>query len=67
MLSFFERHGEQLQCEIRPSSHAAGFDLEVTTQDGQKQLEHADDATALALRWLELENRLKRDGWKQKG
>jgi hypothetical protein len=63
MLSFFERDGERLQCEIRPSSLAGGFDLEVTTTDGQRQLEHADDANVLALRWFELEERLKRDGW----
>ena len=67
MFWFFEKDGERLQCEIRPSSHAAGFEMEVTTSDGQKQLEHADDANALALRWLELETRLKRDGWTPKG
>jgi hypothetical protein len=66
MLSFFERDGERLQCEIRPSSHAAGFDLEVTTSDGQKRLEHAGDSNTLALRWLELEERLKREGWIRK-
>ena len=42
--------------------HAAGFDMELTTTDGEKQLEHADDANVLALRWFELEERLKRDG-----
>lgn len=66
MLSFFERDGERLQCEIRPILHAAGFDLELTTADGQKQLDHADDANVLALRWLELEERLKREGWMRK-
>ena len=63
MLSFFERDGERLQCQIRPSAHAAGFDLEITTGDGLRQCEHADDANVLALRWFELEERLKRDGW----
>ena len=63
MLSLFERDGERLQYEIRPSSHAAGFDLELTTADGQKQIEHADDANVLAFRCFELEERLKRDGW----
>ncbi len=66
MLSFFERDGERLQCEIRPSEHAAGFDLEIVNPDGRRQLEHADDANVLALRWLELEERLKRDGWTRK-
>ena len=67
MVSFFERDGEQLQCEIRPSLHAAGFDLEVTTPDGRKQLDHADDANVLALRWWEVEEKLKREGWIRKG
>ena len=67
MLSFFERDGEQLQCEIRPSAHAAGFDLEVTVPGGEKRLEHAGDANTLALRWLELEQRLRREGWIRKG
>lgn len=63
MFWFFEKDGERLQCEIRPSSQAAGFDLELTTQGGEKQLDHADDANVLALRWLELEEKLKREGW----
>jgi len=63
MMSFFERNGDRLQCEIRPSSLSGGFDLEVTTTDGERQLEHAADANVLALRWFELEERLKRDGW----
>ena len=67
MLSLFERNGDHLECEIRPSSHAAGFDLEVRTSDGKKQLEHADDLNVLALRRLELENKLQRDGWIRKG
>jgi len=63
MVRFFERDGERLQCEIRPSLHAAGFDLELVSPDGQKRIEHADDPNALALKWLELEDKLKREGW----
>ena len=29
----------------------------------QKQVEHANDHNAMALKWLELEERLKREGW----
>ena len=65
MFWFFEKDGESLQCEIRPSSNAAGFELEVTASDGQKRLDHADDANVLALRLMELEQQLKREGWRQ--
>jgi hypothetical protein len=63
MVRFFERNGEQLQCELRPSLNAAGFDMELVSADGQKQVQHAADENALALKWLELEDRLKREGW----
>ena len=65
MVWFFERDGECIQCEIRPSPQA-GFDLEVLTPDGGRELEHSDDANVLALRWMELENKLKRNGWRLK-
>lgn len=67
MFWFFEKDGERLQCEIRPSSHAAGFELEILAADGQKTIEHADDPKQLAVRWLEIEERLKREGWICKG
>lgn len=63
MVRLFERNGERLQCELRPSLNAAGFDMELVTADGQKQVEHATDENALALKWLELEDRLRREGW----
>ncbi len=66
MLWFFEKNGERLQCEIRPCSFATGFELELSTADGQKQLERADNAETLAVKWLELDYQLKRDGWIKK-
>jgi hypothetical protein len=63
MVRFFERDGERLQCELRPSVNAAGFDLESLSPDGGRQIEHAADHNTMALKWLELEDRLKREGW----
>lgn len=63
MFWFFEKNGQRLQCEIRPSSHAAGFEIEIIAADGQKTIERSDDPDQLALRWMELEQQLKRDGW----
>jgi hypothetical protein len=62
MLWFFERAGKRLQCEIRPSRHAAGFELE-WQQDGLVHVERSESPDALAQRWLELELKWKRDGW----
>lgn len=63
MLWFFEKDGERLQCEIRPSAHAAGFELEIVAADGNKTIERSDNPDELALRWMEVEQRLKREGW----
>jgi len=65
VLWFFERAGERLQCEIRPSTHAAGFELEWTTQDGHVNVERSETPDQLAQRWFELEQGWKRDGWKK--
>jgi hypothetical protein len=67
MFWFFEKNGERLQCEIRPSVSAAGFELEITKSNGEKELQHTDDADALALRWHELEVNLRLNGWIPKG
>jgi hypothetical protein len=63
MFWFYEKDGQRLQCEIRPSSHAAGFELEVIAADGTKTIDRADDSNQLALRWHEVQERLKREGW----
>ena len=66
MFWFFEKDGERLQCEIRPSIHAVGFEIELTSSDGLRQVEHADDPGGLAVRWTEIEDRLKGEGWRMK-
>ncbi len=66
MLWFFEREGQRIQCEIRPSVESAGYELEWTEQ-GEVHLERSTDVSKLAERWLELEQRLKREGWKKLG
>ena len=67
MLWFFERGGERLQCEIRPASTGAGFELTWTSPDGQVHTEHSADSEALTERRRLLEDSLTRDGWKRVG
>jgi hypothetical protein len=62
MLWFFERGEQRLQCEIRPSTYAAGFELE-WAQAGEVHVERSENPNELAKRWFELEERWKRDGW----
>jgi hypothetical protein len=62
MLWFFERGGQRLQCEIRPSTHAAGFELE-WAQGEEVHVECSENPDELAQKWFELEQQWKRDGW----
>jgi hypothetical protein len=41
--------------------------LVLTTGDGQKRLERAGDAEAVALKWIEIDNRLKPTGTRVRG
>jgi hypothetical protein len=66
MIWFFERGDQRLQCEIRPGE-SGGFELVWTTPDGQRHAEQSSDAAVLTERRKQLEESLKRDGWKRVG
>ena len=63
MIWFFQRPGERLQCEIRHSNSATGFELVWTSNDGRTSIEVSDDASELLRRRRALEQWLKLDGW----
>jgi hypothetical protein len=67
MIWFFEREGLRLQCEMRAAAEGSGFELTWTTPDGQVHIERSDDEEELTKRRRELEERLKRDGWRRIG
>src|SRR4051812_27805378 len=67
MLWFFERDGERLQCEIRPSAHAAGFELEWKAAEGQVHVERSPTSDDLVKRWIELENAMETSGLGEAG
>ena len=65
MLWFFERGGKRLQCEIRSSRRAAGYELGGAR--GEKFTPNApENPDELAKRWFELEQQWKQDGWMKK-
>lgn len=67
MIWFFDRPGERLQCEIRPSVEDDGFELVWTTTDGRTLVERSGDAEELLQRRRFLEERLRLDGWVRAG
>lgn len=67
MIWFFERGEQRLQCEINAAADGNGFELAWETPDGQRRLERSQDPWVLMTRRRELEEILKRDGWKRLG
>jgi hypothetical protein len=66
MIWFFERPGERLRCEIRPSLDH-GYELVWTCGDGRTHVETSHDPEELLRRRRALENWLKLDGWIRPG
>ena len=67
MIWFFERGPERLQYEIRAAQDDIGFELLWQAPDGQKRIERSQDPWVLMTRRRQLEENLKRDGWKRIG
>jgi hypothetical protein len=67
VLWFFQRGGARLRCEIRRALNRPGFELVWTGSDGQVRVEYSDDAAPLSGRRHELEDKLRRAGWKRVG
>ena len=61
-----QRGAERIQCEIRAADDGRGFEL-VWSEDGRQHVERSPNPDELATRWLELEQRWKRDGWTKIG
>ena len=67
MIWFFERPGERLQCEIRPSTSGPGYELLWSSNDGRTHVEKSEDPETLLSRRRALEHWLKLDGWVRPG
>ncbi len=62
MLWFFEKDGEQLQCEIRSAADGAGVEL-TWTQAGETHREQFATGADAETRRLHLQESLLHDGW----
>jgi hypothetical protein len=62
MFYFFERGGEYIRCEISGTTDA-GFTLVITEPGGSERTEIFRSSEAVHERWLDLQERLVKDGW----
>lgn len=67
MIWFFQRVGERLQCEIRPSALGSGYELVWSAGDGRTHVEYSSEPEELMRRRRALEHWLKLDGWVRHG
>jgi hypothetical protein len=63
MLWFFQKGSERIHYEIRPAADDAGYELEWIDSQGNTHLVSAADSNSLAVKSIEIEQRLKREGW----
>jgi hypothetical protein len=63
MVFFFERSGQFIRCESRPSDTGNGYELAIIYPDGREDVERFDDPGELNRRQLELERELRAGGW----
>ena len=62
MFYFFQRGPDFVRCEIS-GDDASGYKVAVTEPDGQERMESFANSDAAHARWLEIQERLKSDGW----
>jgi hypothetical protein len=60
---FFERRGQFIRCESRPSSDGDGLELLILYPDGREEIERFSSSEELNRRQLELEHDLTSAGW----
>jgi hypothetical protein len=63
MIWFYQRGGQHLYYEVRLRQDGPGFELGIWYPEGTVLTEHFDDEDALAERFVELQDRLGREGW----
>lgn len=63
MIWFYQRGGQHLYYEVRLRQDGPGYELAVWYPEGTVLTEQFDTEDALAERFLDLQNRLNREGW----
>jgi hypothetical protein len=62
MERIYIRDGEELTCDVRPSTTGLGFEL-ILTQDGEDHVEHFPLESQARARSATIEDYLIHDGW----
>ena len=63
MVFFYERSGQFIRCESRPSESEGGYELVILYPDGREVIERFDDPAELNRRQMQLEQELTSAGW----
>jgi len=63
MVFFFQRHGQFIRVESRPSEDGHGYELAIIYPDGREEVERFDDTVELNRRQVKLEADLASSGW----
>jgi hypothetical protein len=64
VVCFFSRAEGIIRCEVRPVLDGDGYELVIDRPDAMVQVERFSGAEALNTRWMDVEKRLLRQGWR---
>jgi hypothetical protein len=64
VVCFFSGVEGVIRCEVRPVLDGDGYELVIDRPDALVQVERFTGAEALNRRWLDVEERLLRQGWR---
>ncbi len=64
MVCFFSSAQGVIRCEVRPVDDGNGYELVIDRPDAVVQVERFNGAEALNKRWLDVEDRLLKQGWR---
>jgi hypothetical protein len=64
VVCFFSRDDSVIRCEVRPVDDGGGYELVIDHPDAVVQVERFSGAEALNRRWMDVEGRLLRQGWR---
>ena len=62
MFYFFKRGPDFVRCEIS-GDEASGYRIVITEPNGEERVETAATSDAAHAKWLEIQERLRSDGW----
>ena len=64
VVCFFSRADRVIRCEVRAADDGSGYELLIDHPDAVVQVERFSGADALNRRWMDVEGRLLRQGWR---